>query len=252
MQPSLKTPAERRTYMSSIAPTEDEKFRKIMDSRLQTIEEKACCDGHSSSPMYVGTQRLACCAGSGSSCKIKELQFLVQERKRLGELADENRLDHSELQTQNFELKRQLAAANKEIGDLQEQNNRLENNSTHKRARPENPAFEPFSQAAKVVHIHNTTNIMNVTFIGSDTLRKNAVDLLVAACKPGGDLLGSVSRVLQANPTPENLKLLELKKVNPAAFQDAVVDNLSPLIPAVPEEFRAKVVSGLKKATTPP
>lgn len=249
----------RRKSVASHIVSEEEKFKKVMKLRLQRIGEKACCDDHNSAPMYVGDQRLACCAGSGSSCKIKELQFLAAERKRVSELAYKYRVDYAKLVLRHLELERQLARAHEEIGDLQEKNSQLEDQLDSKRVKIDESLYAPYDifppmrkiEPTTVVNIHNTTNIMNVNFIGSETIRKKAVDLLVGACKPQGNLIASVIDLLKTEKTPENLKLLELSAADPPAFQNAVVDNLTPSISSVPVELQATVANGLRKAGSP-
>lgn len=246
--------------------TADEQFTVMMGLRLQTIEDKACCDCHSSSPMYIDGHRLACCAGSGVTCKITELKFLMAERKRLADHNDQLISENERMMVELRECKSQLAQAHREIADLQTQNNEMEYNLNCKRSRAENDSsfggdfkgwsgafpvvpYEPFPQvqktAATVVHYHNTTNVMNINFVGNEIIRRHGVKLLTDACKPGGNFLGAVTDLLEKNPTPENLKLLQLKTVDPKAFQKAVVETVKPLVPEVPEEMRTKIQQGL-------
>jgi hypothetical protein len=244
----------------------DEQFSMIMQLRLQTIKDKACCESHQSTPMHIDGYRLACCAGTGVTCKIKEIQFLMEERKRLASHNDQLISENKRMIVELRECKSQFAQAHKEIADLQAQNNEMEYHLNCKRSRADNDSsfggdfkgwsgafpvvpYEPFPQvqktAATVVHYHNTTNVMNINFVGNEIIRRHGVKLLTDACKPGGNFLGAVTDLLEENPTPENVKLLQLKAVDPQAFQQAVVETVKPLVPDVPEEMRAKIQQGL-------
>jgi hypothetical protein len=260
-----KAPRKKLINTSSGIPygkTADEEFRDVMNLRLQAIADKSCCDFHLSSAMYVDGIRLACCAGTGSTCKIKELNFLMGERKKLCQQVDKLRGDWSAL-TSRYREKRQelvetknfIAQLERRCLDLERRNAELEhdhsfrvdpNLGTFHTQGPDpfhlRQTFEAPKEEPRVTNVYN--NILNVNFVGNDVIQSQGVKLLKDACARI-NMFEAAASLLEENPTPANARLLELKDTKPKEFKRVVIENLKPFVELVPEELKDDVYQGL-------
>lgn len=251
-----------------------DEFNEKMEIRLQTIKDKACCDGHLSTPMYVDGIRLACCGGSGSTCKIKELDFVTKELQKSFIVRDRLRDDLCKVAGQARHLKRNYDGARQQLEELQQRYARLEERNrqleedlsfqikpTVKRNRVDEeflfngrhfraPAAPAPMQIPNFTINNTINNYLHIQIMKNNDICKNGVKLLMDACK-GIGLFDAAAALLQNNQSSANNALLLLKASDVSAYQASVIESLKPCVSQLPAEEKKQVETHLPTIKEP-